>query len=288
MTRSTSAFDDLMTLSAKMPWPAGVALALVSYVAFHILAVRYAAPAVSPTNLADLGHVVQRQLVGTLALFLQYIVPVGFLMGAAVSAWRRAHSIKLFGRASVGGAAAIDAMSWPEFELLVGQAFRQQGFTVSDNIVAGPDGGVDLVLQKGSERFLVQCKQWRSKTVGVAIVRELYGVITARSAAGGMVVTSGRFTADAQAFAARCSIDLIDGARLNQMIGAVTTGAKEIPAQQRAPAAVRVPTIAPISALACPRCGGTMVRRTARRGGNAGGEFWGCQGFPQCRGTMQM
>jgi restriction system protein len=28
-----------------------------------------------------------------------------------------------------------------------------------------------------------------------------------------------------------------------------------------------------------------MVRRTAKRGANAGGEFWGCTVYPTCRGT---
>ena len=30
-----------------------------------------------------------------------------------------------------------------------------------------------------------------------------------------------------------------------------------------------------------------MVRRTARRGANAGREFWGCSEFPRCRGIVQ-
>lgn len=35
----------------------------------------------------------------------------------------------------------------------------------------------------------------------------------------------------------------------------------------------------------CPRCGSRMVRRTARKGRNRGGQFWGCSRFPACRGT---
>ena len=35
----------------------------------------------------------------------------------------------------------------------------------------------------------------------------------------------------------------------------------------------------------CPKCDGPMVKRTARRGPNAGNEFWGCAEFPRCRGT---
>jgi restriction system protein len=33
--------------------------------------------------------------------------------------------------------------------------------------------GVDLALTKGTEKFLVQCKQWKAYKVGVDVVREL-------------------------------------------------------------------------------------------------------------------
>lgn len=35
----------------------------------------------------------------------------------------------------------------------------------------------------------------------------------------------------------------------------------------------------------CPRCGNLMVLRTAKRGDNRGNQFWGCSGFPKCRGV---
>jgi ATP-dependent DNA helicase RecQ len=35
----------------------------------------------------------------------------------------------------------------------------------------------------------------------------------------------------------------------------------------------------------CPDCGGPMEVRRARRGQNAGGLFWGCLDYPDCRGT---
>ena len=37
--------------------------------------------------------------------------------------------------------------------------------------------------------------------------------------------------------------------------------------------------------LACPLCGKPMVLRTARKGGRAGSQFWGCSGYPECKGT---
>lgn len=36
----------------------------------------------------------------------------------------------------------------------------------------------------------------------------------------------------------------------------------------------------------CPKCGSPMSLRTARRGLNAGGQFWGCTKYPSCRGTL--
>ncbi|MGA1235738.1 MAG: four helix bundle suffix domain-containing protein [Limisphaerales bacterium] len=38
----------------------------------------------------------------------------------------------------------------------------------------------------------------------------------------------------------------------------------------------------------CPDCGGSMVVRTARSGNHAGGQFWGCAGYPKCRGVVSM
>jgi len=37
---------------------------------------------------------------------------------------------------------------------------------------------------------------------------------------------------------------------------------------------------------ACPRCGKPMVLRTAKSGKNAGQPFWGCSGYPQCKGVV--
>ena len=33
----------------------------------------------------------------------------------------------------------------------------------------------------------------------------------------------------------------------------------------------------------CPKCGSSMVLRTAKRGAGAGNQFWGCSAYPKCR-----
>lgn len=35
----------------------------------------------------------------------------------------------------------------------------------------------------------------------------------------------------------------------------------------------------------CKKCGSNMVKRVAKKGPNAGNEFWGCSAFPKCRAT---
>lgn len=38
----------------------------------------------------------------------------------------------------------------------------------------------------------------------------------------------------------------------------------------------------------CPLCGGLMVLRTAKSGKNAGKQFWGCSGYPECKGAVKL
>lgn len=221
----------------------------------------------------------------------QYILPIVCLAGAAVSAWRRRERRRLVTDVAQSGAAdALDGMSWSQFEKLVGEGFRLQGYRVSETGGGGADGGVDLVLTKGSEKFMVQCKQWRALKVGVDVVRELYGVMAARGATGGFVVTSGRFTDEANAFAKGRNVSLIDGPALHALIlrargpasAAATTEQADPPAMK--PAATAASSRSQ-DVPSCPICAKPMARRTAKRGSNAGNEFWGCTGYPSCRGT---
>ena len=38
----------------------------------------------------------------------------------------------------------------------------------------------------------------------------------------------------------------------------------------------------------CPLCGKPMALRTARKGPNAGAQFWGCSAFPECKGARPL
>ena len=112
--------------------------------------------------------------------------------------------------------------------------------------------------------------------MGVTTVRELYGVMAAKGATGGFVVTSGVFTDEARAFAVGRNIELMDGKALHALIRGVSVPAK---------AASALPAATPASSPACPVCQSAMLKRTAKRGANSGNAFWGCSQYPGCKGT---
>lgn len=207
-------------------------------------------------------------LVTVAAMAGQYLLPGLLGIGALISIARRIRRNWLFRKALNDPEAVSEGMDWQQFERLVGEVFRRQGYTVEETGAAGPDGGIDLILRKGRKRFLVQCKQWRALKVGVKVVRELYGVVAAQGAAGGFVVTSGDFTEDARQFAASCKLTLIDGETLNYWIAGDAGWSAPAPSPRN-----------------CPLCRSPMVRRTVKRGSKAGTQFWSCSNYPGCRGT---
>jgi restriction system protein len=278
-SRQSAAFTDLFEIASKLPWKVSLGLAAISLLALHLLAAAFSsAPTV--TNSADLGGVVIHQVIHMGAFFLQFVVPPAFLIGATVSYFKRSRSIRLFEDTRSAKGLAVPSLTWQQFESLVAEGFRQRGFTVTEKGGAAADGGVDLILARGNERFLVQCKQWRAQQVPVTVVRELYGVMAAQHAAGGYVVTSGRFTQDARAFAEGRNIELIDGKTLQELLRQPNN-------------ATSAASIAPLtkqkncgSTPACPRCQEPMVARVAKRGASTGSEFWGCRRYPKCKATL--
>ena len=290
--KKSSPAEDFMNLVALLPWWVGIALAVLSFVVLHAIASR---PTALITQPGQMSAVLTQTLWKTLASVGQYALPIICVAGAGMSAWKRKVRQDLVTSVVQNKAAdVLDGMSWQEFEMLTAEAFRLQGYRVLETGGGGADGGVDLVLSRpgtnGSEKFLVQCKQWRAFKVGVDVVRELYGVMAAKGASGGFVITSGRFTQEASSFAQGRNVKLIDGEHLHALLQRARTG---LARSQVPPIAspIPVPTppaevgVAESRATSCPSCSKPMIRRLAKRGTNAGTAFWGCTGYPVCRAT---
>lgn len=289
--RKQGAAGDFVDIIALLPWWVGIALALIGYLVLH----RLAGMLQGTMQVGHSSEFIQRSLIAGFASIGQFVVPFICLLGTLVSFMRRRKRMALVETVThSSSASALDNMSWREFELLVGEAFRRQGYKVTEQGGARPDGGVDLVLRKGNETFLVQCKQWKAFKVSVDIVRDLYGAMAARGAAGGFVVTSGRFTTAATEFAKGRNVKLIDGSVLFGLIrqakasmssGAATRAQQGSTPDQREATPVYKAAAEAETAPSCPVCQASMILRTARKGTKAGSQFWGCATYPSCRGT---
>lgn len=186
----------------------------------------------------------------------------------------------------------LQKIPWKDFENMIAEAYRRQGYGVEENLGGGADGGIDLTLRRGSEKVLVQCKQWKSgKPVPVERIREMFGLLKAdASATGAVFITTSRYTPEASRFAAGKQMTLIDGPKLLEMLHTVqATDRSEVGSIETAPSQAMASARVEIAdASACPKCGQPMLRRTAKRGVNAGSDFWGCSTYPKCSGTRAM
>lgn len=283
--RKSSPADDLFELVALLPWWGGVVLGLVSFLVLHGIAGQQVNVIASP---GQLGSAITATLWKSLASVGQYLLPIICLAAALGSALGRRKRQALATSVTASSAAnALDSMTWREFEMLVGEAFRLQGYQVIETGGSGADGGVDLVLRKERETFLVQCKQWKAFKVSVTVVRELFGVMAARGADGGFVVTSGRFTREANEFANGRNLKLIEGPALIGLLKQAQSARRS--AAPRSDLPEQSGTSSANSAFPfCPLCTSQMARRTAKRGANAGRDFWGCQSYPACRGVRSI
>lgn len=104
-------------------------------------------------------------------------------------------------------------LSPQEFEGFVAELFRERGYHVTLRGRSG-DLGVDLALMNSSGRLaIVQCKRYKN-AVGPDIVRELFGTMLHERAHHGFLVTTGKISDSARAWAADKPMTLIDGPTL--------------------------------------------------------------------------
>lgn len=271
-----SRFDHLLALIGKLPWWAGVMFALAAYLMLHRVVTREVTAVSQP---GIMGGAVSPAFLNSLAALGQYLLPAIFLLGAAVSAYGRfSREAQSGGTATHAKWSALNAMTWRQFETLVGESFRRKGYSVTKTS-GGSDSDFDLILKQQGKTFLVQCKQWRAIKVGVNTVRELNGVMTAQGANGGFVLTSGQFTDEAQAFARSQNIELLDGKALHALIHGVTVPGK---------AGFGPLNVVTSGAPFCPECQGRMSLRKAKRGKHAGKMYWCCMRYPDCKGRRRV
>ncbi|SEI45343.1 restriction endonuclease [Frateuria terrea] len=265
--RKESGFEQL----ASMRWPVPVVLGIIAYVSIHY-GIGWLFGSSHNVYLAGLARGFSSDAFAPLAWLVLGLCWLAALVSYIGAKGRRRLLETQTGLDSVRG------LSWRQFELLVGEAFRRQGYTVQETGLGGADGGIDLLLHKDGKLTLVQCKRWKTQRVDVKVVREMFGLLAHHQASDVKIIAVGDYTADARRFAAGKPIELITGATLLDMVRSVRTAPASLTPQARASAALETPP-------PCPKCGKEMQLRTNRRTNE---RFWGCTSYPSCRGTRQL
>jgi len=288
----TSLLDDVLDISVRLPLWANLAVATGSFLVLHHFGgSEFPAYPQHPYG-PELGPLLAGYIGQVGAYAGQFLIPPCFVVGGIIGSAKRSIRARRFNRLSGANysASAIRALTWREFEIYIGEAFRRRGFRVRST-PNGADGGVDLELFKDGDLHLVQCKHWKSRSVGVSVVREIYGVLMVRKASSAFVVTSGEFTAEAKAFAELAGVRLVDGGLLGQWLRDLKRDGFEMPQAGDSRHEVSEKEPAPRhrgSALdqPCPRCGDVMTPRFPSGGGKV---FLGCTNYAHgCRGTRQL
>jgi hypothetical protein len=141
------------------------------------------------------------------------IISGGVSIAGLIHQWRKSR-IKL---ADARTLEALLALSPEGFERLVAELFISYGHQAE---VAGgiSDHGVDVIVQSAQgEKWVVQCKRYAG-SVGEPVVRDLFGTLQHEEAQRAYLVTTGSFTAQAQAWAKGKPIVLYDGELLVKLI----------------------------------------------------------------------
>lgn len=159
-------------------------------------------------------------------------------------------------------------LEWRRFEELCAAYFEALGFRT--------DAAINLYAE-GAEQasILVRCRPWDAYGVGIKPVRGLHEAMATAKVGEGVLVTSGKFTQEARAFAGKEKISLIDGDELLGKIAALMP--------EKALALLELATRGDFLTPTCPACAIKMVKRksTAR-----GRPYWGCRNYPGCKNTF--
>jgi restriction system protein len=130
------------------------------------------------------------------------IVGVLAAVGWVVYRLAVAEAVRRHHLAALADPRELAALSPRRFEAACADLFRELGWR-ADLTRASFDEGADIMLRRGVERGVVQCKHYPYGRVGNAVVRDLLGTMKDFGASRGFLVTSGAFSGPAMEVARR-------------------------------------------------------------------------------------
>lgn len=136
-----------------------------------------------------------------------------FLVIGCMAAWRqlRAPAPAAVTRALERAA----AMSSRQLLEAVGQGLGRKGYSVTPHAGAG----ADLRAEKDGQLLLVACRRWKAARHGADALRELQVAMHAAGAQSGVYLALGELSEQARRYATDNGIDVVQDARLAELVG---------------------------------------------------------------------
>ena len=150
--------------------------------------------------------------------FAAFFAALPFLALAGYAGWRQSRAPSAANVEETLG--RLRAMSWENFSAVIGEAFRRDGYTVSEI----PGSAADLELRKNGRVSIVCCKRWKVAQTGAGPLHELYAAKQTHDAQECIYVAAGDFTANARAYATEKAIRLLHDAALATLVARAERG----------------------------------------------------------------
>jgi len=161
-------------------------------------------------------------LFASVRVFLQdmiaFAAALPFLVIACYAGWRQLRAPSITNVAEILG--KVRAMPWENFSAVIGEAFRRDGYSVTE--IA--QGAADLELRKNGRVSIVSCKRWKAAQTGAGPLRELEEARRASDAHEAIYVAAGDFTVNARELATEKSIRLLNDTELAKLVARIERG----------------------------------------------------------------
>ena len=190
---------------AQIPWWISVTLSATFYVLLKFVVPYFE----TQSNLVTEAHISLGPVFAPVVA-LAFLTPVTFSLLMS-NRKKKLHTLK-------EEIQSIQELSWPDFKDLVAEAYKRNGYIIMEDSTFKADPSVDFILRKSSKLYLVQCRYWQNRKLGLREVKNLFFLIHAKQAAGAFILTTGYFTNEARHYAAGRPISLLDGIELLELL----------------------------------------------------------------------
>jgi len=120
---------------------------------------------------------------------------------------------------------SIQEVPWQQFKEMVAEAYIRSGYMILEQSPFATDPYVDLFMRKSANLYIVQCRYWQNRKIGIREVKKLQALVQEKHAMGAFLLTTGIFSKEARHYVLSRPINLVDGIGLVELLRCAKTDA---------------------------------------------------------------